>query len=95
PRPNTAAPAATPAKAPPAPPVQAPPPAPGAAPQASSPARALSAPDPSAPEGATLRCKDGTYLTGAQPDAACDAHRGIAARFAPRVAPAVPRPKRP
>jgi hypothetical protein len=49
------------------------------------------------PVGATMRCKDGTYLGGAPSDAACAGHGGLAAAIAaPRTAPPPPtRPRRP
>jgi len=49
-----------------------------------------------APEGATMRCKDGTYLTGAPSEGRCDAYGGVAAVLpAPRTAPPPPLPRRP
>ncbi len=54
-----------------------------------SPGRAASNAAP--PAGATMRCKDGTYLGGAPSDAACAGHGGLAAALpAPRQAPAGP-----
>ena len=50
----------------------------------------LNAPGPP-PAGATGRCKDGTYLTGAATEAQCGARGGLAATFsAPRRAPTRP-----
>lgn len=41
--------------------------------------------------GATMRCKDGTYLGGAPSETACGGHGGLAAALvAPRAAPAGP-----
>jgi len=49
-----------------------------------------------APDGATMRCKDGTYLTGAPSEGRCDAYGGVAALLAaPRTAPPPPLPRRP
>jgi hypothetical protein len=43
------------------------------------------------PAGATMRCKDGTFLYGAPSDAACAGHGGLAAALpAARQAPAGP-----
>jgi len=49
--------------------------------------------DPTAPppDGATMRCKDGTYLFGAPSAGRCGANGGVAAELpAPRTAPAAP-----
>ena len=49
-----------------------------------------------APAGATMRCKDGTYLSGATAASRCDSFGGVAALLvAPPAAPAPPRPHRP
>ena len=66
----------------------APPAPPGAVRVTTGPA-ALRAATP--PAGATMRCKDGTFLAGAPSDAACTGHGGLAAALpAPRQAPAGP-----
>jgi hypothetical protein len=58
--------------------------------QAATPRPAASVRTP-VPAGATGRCKDGTYLTGAATDAACAAQGGLAVAFpAPRQVPARP-----
>jgi len=59
-------------------------------------ARAAAPSDAPAPDGATMRCKDGTYLTGAPSEGRCDAYGGVAAVLpAPRTAPPPPLPRRP
>ena len=46
------------------------------------------------PAGSTMRCKDGTYLSGPPSAVRCDANGGTAVIFtAPAVAPAPPRPR--
>lgn len=48
------------------------------------------------PAGATMRCKDGTFLSGAPDAARCDANGGLAAILpGARQAPPPPRPRRP
>lgn len=43
------------------------------------------------PAGATMRCRDGTFLSGAPSDAACAGHSGLAAALMPpRPAPVAP-----
>lgn len=75
----------------------APPPAVSRA--AAAPVASLAAQPSSAapPLGATMRCKDGTYLGGAPSDAACYGHGGLAAAIVtPRTPPPSPsRPRRP
>jgi hypothetical protein len=60
-------------------------------------ARAAAAPSAAAPPaGATIRCKDGTYLTGAAAAGRCDANGGLVAVLPPaREAPPPPLPRRP
>jgi len=61
-----------------------------AAPRIAAPAQAA------APIGATMRCKDGTYLTGAPAASRCAGFGGVAAFLAPpRPTPAQPLPRRP
>lgn len=70
-------------------PVHAPPPRPSAV----APMAALAVPRPSAspanaPPGATMQCKDGTFLTGQPAAARCGANGGLAAILpAPRTTP--------
>ena len=75
----------------PPPPVSSP--APAAARVVDSPA-AFRLNDP--PDGATARCKDGTWLFGAVPDVPCQANGGLAVRL-PEPKPVVrpPRPPQP
>ena len=57
--------------------------------------RAAASPS-AAPVGATLRCKDGTYLSGTPTVSRCAAFGGVAAvLLAPATAPLPPRPRRP
>jgi hypothetical protein len=59
-------------------------------------ARAAAPPEAAVPAGATMRCKDGTYLTGAPAAGRCDAYGGVAAVLpAPRTAPPPPLPRLP
>lgn len=56
----------------------------------------VAAPDAAPPAGATMRCKDGTYLTGAPAAGRCDAYGGLAVVLPPaREAPPPPLPRRP
>ncbi|HRN53405.1 MAG TPA: hypothetical protein PK788_07905, partial [Gemmatimonadaceae bacterium] len=41
----------------------------------------------SGPNGATLRCKDGSYPTAGAPDSACDGKGGVLVRFPARQRP--------
>ena len=79
----------TPAQTPPPLPIPAPP-APSATPVAAAsatPARALSAP----PQGATMLCKDGSYLNGAPVESRCADRGGLASMFPqPLAAPRAP-----
>jgi hypothetical protein len=45
------------------------------------------------PVGATMRCKDGTYLTGAVSADRCASNGGVAVTFPVVAAPAPPRPQ--
>ena len=55
-------------------------------------ARATAPSEAPAPVGATMRCKDGTYLTGAPAAGRCDAYGGLAAVLpVPRTPPPLPR----
>jgi hypothetical protein len=58
-------------------PVASPPPAPVAA--APTAVRAAVAPPSAPPAGASMHCKDGTYLTGTAAPGRCDANGGVAA----------------
>jgi hypothetical protein len=50
-----------------------------------------SQPSTSAPAGATMHCKDGTYLFGTPAEGRCDGNGGTAAVLAqPRTAPPPP-----
>lgn len=70
-----------------------PPPARAAAPVAA--ARAAT-PEVAPPAGATMRCKDGTYLTGAPAAGRCDSYGGLAVVLPPaRETPPPPLPRRP
>lgn len=67
--------------------------APGRAPAPEATVQA--APVPAAPPaGATMRCKDGTWLTGAPDAARCGANGGLAA-ILPQAPPPPPPPRRP
>ena len=69
-----------------------PPPARTAAPVSAS----RSAAPAAVPAGATMRCKDGTYLTGAAAAGRCDANGGLVAVLPPaRETPPPPLPRRP
>lgn len=83
--------AVVPSKAPPvlnAQVVPPPPPMAGAATPA-TPARALM-PNGPPPVGTTMRCKDGTYLTGTPNPANCATHQGVAVIFPTRAVPTGP-----
>jgi len=76
------------------------PPAPTAAARVPAPAMAMQAATPAnaaPPAGATMRCKDGTYLGGTPASGACGGHGGLAVVLpAPRTPPAAPaKPRRP
>jgi hypothetical protein len=74
-------------------PQRAPPPRPGATPQPV--ARVVAQPS-APPAGATMRCKDGTWLSGAPAAGRCDANGGTAVILpSPRPAPPTPLPHRP
>jgi len=56
----------------------------------------VAAPSDAPPSGATMRCKDGTWLAGAPAEGRCEGHGGTAVVLpAPRPAPPTPRPRRP
>jgi hypothetical protein len=67
---------------------------PAPAPAVRAPALAAArAPAPSnaaAPADATMRCKDGTYLTGPPAEGRCDANGGLAVILVPRPTPPPP-----
>jgi len=58
-------------------------------------APAVPAASASAPAGATMRCKDGTYLTGAPAESRCTGHGGVGAMFETRGPAPGPKPRRP
>ena len=74
-------------------PGRAAPPAPVARVTAQAAMQAAPAPAAAPPAGATMRCKDGTFLSGAPDASRCDANGGLAA-ILPAARPAPPPPPR-
>ena len=72
-----------------------PPPRPTVAPSPSTAAHLVAPPETAWPTGATMRCKDGTYLTGPPAADRCANNGGVTAIMAPHPAPPTPRPHRP
>lgn len=73
-------------------PRQVPPPAPVAAAQASAEDAAAARATATPPVGATMRCKDGTWMTGAQDASRCANAGGVAVLITQPRTPPPPRP---
>lgn len=73
----------------------APPPRPAVTRSPSTGAHLVAPPETAWPIGATMRCQDGTYLTGTPAADRCANNGGVTAILAPRPAPPAPRPHRP
>ena len=56
-----------------------------------TPAQRIAAADAAPPAGATMRCKDGTFLTGTPSEQRCEGNGGVSVTFsAPLIAPQPP-----